>query len=112
MKKTGQLIIEEDLAGSWCLHLFQLDLRVDVDVADLAVEGFVLQAGALRRGAAAVLQLGSGSGVSLDGPRSASGFQHGLVLGTWEESSRLWLEEAERFSCAHRGKPDSQTSTF
>lgn len=51
-----------------------------MDVADLAVEGFVLKAGALRCGGSAVLQLGSGARVSLDRPCTASGFQHRLVL--------------------------------
>lgn len=51
-----------------------------MDIADLAVEGFVLKAGTFGCGGTAVLQLGSGSGVSLDWPCTASGFQHGLVL--------------------------------
>lgn len=46
--------------------LFKLDLRVDVDVTNLAVEGFVLQAGALQCGAAAILKLASRSRVGLD----------------------------------------------
>lgn len=51
-----------------------------MDIADLAVEGFVLKAGTLGCGGAAVLQLGSGSRVSLDWPCTASSFQHSLVL--------------------------------
>lgn len=51
-----------------------------MDVADLAVEGFVLKAGTLRCGGTAVLQLGSWSRVRLDWPCTASGFQHSLVL--------------------------------
>lgn len=60
--------------------LFQLDLRVHVDVTDLAVEGFVLQAGALQPTGAAVLQLGSRSGIGLDGPGATPSLQHCLVL--------------------------------
>lgn len=63
-----------------CLYLLQLDLRVDVDIADLAVEGFVLQAGALESGGGAVLQLGTGSRVGLDWPGAAPSLQHCLVL--------------------------------
>lgn len=63
-----------------CFHLFELDLRVDMDITDLAVEGFVLQAGALQCGAAAVLQLGAGSRVGLDRPGAAPSLQHRLVL--------------------------------
>lgn len=62
-------------------YLLQLDLRVDVDVADLAVEGFVLQARPLQPRGAAVLQLGSGSRVGFDWPGAAPGLQHRLVLG-------------------------------
>ncbi len=51
-----------------------------MDVTDLAVEGFVLQAGAFQYGAAAVLQLGSGSRVRLDRPSAAPSLQHRLVL--------------------------------
>lgn len=60
--------------------LFELDLRVDVDVTDLAVEGFVLQAGAFQSGRAAVLQLGSRSRVGFDRPGTTPGLQHRLVL--------------------------------
>lgn len=51
-----------------------------MDVADLAVEGFVLQAGALESGGGAVLQLGSRSRVGLDRPGAAPSLQHRLVL--------------------------------
>lgn len=51
-----------------------------MDIADLAVEGFVLKARTLDTGGAAVLQLGSWSRVSLDRPGTASGLQHSLVL--------------------------------
>lgn len=68
------------LKFSECFYLFELDLRVDVDVTDLTVEGFVLQAGALQPGAAAVLQLGSGSRVGLDWPSPAPSLQHRLVF--------------------------------
>lgn len=66
--------------NSWegpCSHLFQLDLRVDLDIADLTVEGSVLGRG-----------LGfPGSGrpqprVSFDGAQPTSGLQNCLVLGT------------------------------
>lgn len=63
-----------------CFYLFELDLRVDMDITDLAVESFVLQAGALQCRAAAVLQLGSGSRVGLDWPSTAPSLQHRLVL--------------------------------
>lgn len=68
-----------------CSYLFELDLRVDVDVADLAVEGFVLQARAFNSRRGTVLQLGSGSRVGLDGPRAAPGLQHCLVLRTCKD---------------------------
>lgn len=71
------------LTSYLCRYLFQLDLRVDVDVADLAVEGFVLQARALESRGAAVLQLGSGPRVGFDWASAAPGLQHCLVLGTW-----------------------------
>lgn len=61
-------------------YLLELDLGVDVDIADLAVEGFVLQAGAFQSGGAAVLQLGSRSRVGLDWPGAAASLQHRLVL--------------------------------
>lgn len=67
------------------LYLFQLDLRVDMDVTDLAVEGFVLQAGALQSRGTAVLELSSRSRVGLDRPGAAPGLQHRLVLRTCEE---------------------------
>ena len=51
-----------------------------MDIADLAVEGFVLQAGALESGGGAVLQLGTGSRVGLDWPGAAPSLQHCLVL--------------------------------
>lgn len=56
--------------------LFKLDLRVDMDIADLAVEGFVLQAGALQSRAAAVLQLCSRSRVGFDRPSATTSLQH------------------------------------
>lgn len=56
--------------------LFKLDLRVDMDIADLAVEGFVLQAGALHSRAAAVLQLCSRSRVGFDRPSATTSLQH------------------------------------
>lgn len=87
---------------SWSLYLFKLDLGIDMDIADLAVEGFVLKAGTLGGGGIAVLQLGSGPRVSLDWPCTASGFQHSLVLWTCEESSHLSFKETGRFFCAHR----------
>lgn len=62
--------------------LFKLDLRVDVDVTNLAVEGFVLQAGALQCGAAAILKLASRSRVGLDWPSATPSLQHRLVLRT------------------------------
>lgn len=62
------------------LYLFELDLRVDVDVADLTVEGFVLQTGAFDCESAAVLYLSSRSRVGLDGPVSTASLQHSLVL--------------------------------
>ena len=51
-----------------------------MNVTDLAVEGFVLQAGALQHGAAAVLQLGPGTRVRLDRPGAAPSLHHRLVL--------------------------------
>lgn len=83
MIKIAKFIIKEE--ATWkcscrCLYLFKLDLRVDMDIADLAVEGFVLKAGTLRCGGTAVLQLGPRSRVRLDWPCTASGFQHSLVL--------------------------------
>lgn len=65
-----------------CCYLFQLDLRVHVDIADLAVEGFVLQARPLQSGGAAALQLGSRPRVGFDRAGAAPGLQHRLVLGT------------------------------
>lgn len=56
-----------------------------MDVTDLAVEGFVLQAGALQSRGAAVLELSSRSRVGLDRPGAAPGLQHRLVLQTCEE---------------------------
>lgn len=63
-----------------CFYLFELDLRVDMDITDLAVEGFVLQAGPFYSRAAAVLQLGSGSWVGLDWSGTTPSLQHRLVL--------------------------------
>lgn len=60
--------------------LFKLDLRVDMDVADLAVEGFVLQAGAFQSRAAAILQLSSGSRVGFDRPGTTTSLKHCFVL--------------------------------
>lgn len=83
MIKIVQFIMKEEATwrcSCWRLYLFELDLGVDMDVTDLAVESFVLKAGTLRCGGTAVLQLGSGPRVSLDWPCTASGFQHGLVL--------------------------------
>lgn len=54
-----------------------------MDVADLAVEGFVLQARPLQSGGAAVLQLGPRPRVGFDRAGAAPGLQHRLVLGTW-----------------------------
>lgn len=65
-----------------CGYLFQLNLRVHVDVADLAVEGFVLQARPFQSGGGTVLQLGSGSRVGFDWAGATTGLQHCLVLGT------------------------------
>lgn len=67
---------------SLCLYLLKLDLRVDMDVTDLAVEGFILQARPLQPRGGAVLQLGSGSRVGFDWPGATPGLQHRLVLGT------------------------------
>lgn len=60
--------------------LFELDLRVDVDVTDLAVEGFVLETRALQGGAAAVLQFSAGSGVGFDWSGAAPSLQHRFVF--------------------------------
>lgn len=51
-----------------------------MDITDLAMEGFVLQAGAFQRSAADALQLGSGSRVGLDWPGATPSLQHRLVL--------------------------------
>lgn len=59
-----------------------------MDVTDLAVEGFVLQAGPLQSSGAAVLQLGSRSRVGLDWPGAAPSLQHRLVLRTCKERSQ------------------------
>lgn len=58
-------------------HLFQLDLRVDLDIADLTVEGSVLGRGLWfpRSG-------GPQSRVSFDGAQPTSGLQNCLVLST------------------------------
>lgn len=53
-----------------------------MDIADLAVEGFVLQARPLQSGGAAALQLGSRPRVGFDRAGAAPGLQHRLVLGT------------------------------
>lgn len=61
-------------------YLFKLDLRVDMNITDLAVERFVLQAGTFESRGIVALQLGSGSRVSLDWPGAAPSLQHRLVL--------------------------------
>lgn len=53
-----------------------------MDVADLTVEGFVLQARPFQSSGGAVLQLGSGPRVGFDRTGAAPGLQHRLVLGT------------------------------
>lgn len=68
-----------------CFYLFKLDLRVDVDITNLAVESFVLQTGALQYGAAAIFQLASRSRVGLDWPGAAPSLQHRLVLRTCKQ---------------------------
>lgn len=62
--------------GPWT-HLFQLDLRVDLDIADLTVEGSVLGRGLWfpRSGRPQ-------SRVSFDGAQPTSGLQNCLVLST------------------------------
>lgn len=60
--------------------LFQLDLGVDVDVTDLAVERLVLQAGSLQSWVAAVLHFGSGSRVSFDWAGATASLQHRFML--------------------------------
>ena len=59
-------------------HLFQLDLRVDLDIADLTVEGSVLGRGLWfpRSGRPQPR-------ISFDGAQSTSGLQNCLVLSTW-----------------------------
>ena len=58
-------------------HLFQLDLRVDLDIADLTVEGSVLGRGLwLPRSGRPQPR------VSFDGAQPTSGLQYCLVLST------------------------------
>lgn len=61
-------------------YLFKLDLRVDMNITDLAVERFVLQARTFESRGVVALQLGSRSRVSLDWPGAAPSIQHRLVL--------------------------------
>lgn len=58
--------------------MFQLDLRIDLDVANLTVEGSVLGRSLWfpRSGRPQPR-------VSFDGPQSTSGLQNCLVLSTW-----------------------------
>lgn len=63
--------------GPWT-HLFQLDLRVDLDIADLTVEGSVLGRGLWFPGSGRPQPR-----VSFDGAQSTSGLQNRLVLSTW-----------------------------
>lgn len=60
-------------------HLFELRLGVDVHVADLAVEGFVLQA-CRRIGGGGQLRLDSAPREGLDGSVAAAHLQHRLVF--------------------------------
>lgn len=81
----------EDSWGGPQTHLFQLDLRVDLDIADLTVEGSVLGRG---------LGLpGSGRpqpGVGFDGAQATAGLQNGLVLRTWSPQGARGGEKFSR----------------
>lgn len=59
-------------------YLFQLDLRIDLDIADLTVEGSVL-----GRSLWFPRSRRPQPGVSFDGSQPTSGLQNCLVLSTW-----------------------------
>lgn len=82
--------------GPWT-HLFQLDLRVDLDIADLTVEGSVL--------GRSLWFPGSGRPqprVSFDGTQPTSGLQNCLVLSTWSPQRAGGIRGGEKFSRSTR----------
>lgn len=76
-------------------HLFELRLGVDVHVADLAVEGFVLEA-RRRVGRRRQLGLDSAPREGLDGSVATARLQHRLVFGAWKQQARKEIAKLKK----------------
>lgn len=100
---TGSKVIE-------AAHLFELRLRVDVHVADLAVEGFVLEA-RRRIGRRGQLGLDSAPREGLDGSVAAARLQHRLVFGACRrEKNSLTVSRSGRMERCEEARRRPLTS--